>query len=57
MANGESNVIALNACHRIGGQVVLAMPYVKRTKFVDLIADMDLPEMKLYFKNLLVVSR
>ena len=38
---------------RVGGDVVLAMPYVRHCRFVELIATITLQETKLYMANLL----
>ena len=38
---------------RVGGDVVLAMPYLNHCKFIDLVAKIELEEVKLYIANLL----
>ena len=52
-AAGHPNVIALLAVWRVGGDVVLAMPYVKHCRFVDLVATAELEEVKAYIANLI----
>ena len=53
-AGGRHNVIPLLFCYRIGGDVVLVMPYIRPTKFSELVKVIDLWEMINYIQNLLV---
>ena len=48
-----TNVLPLLFCHRIKGDVVLAMPYVKPCKFGDLVHVIHLEEARNYMRNLL----
>lgn len=52
-AAGHPNVINLLAVWRVGGDVVLAMPYIKHCRFIDLVATAELEEVKSYIANLL----
>ena len=52
-AGGHPNVVQLVGVWRIGGDVVLAMPYLNHCKFIDLVAKIELEEVKLYIANLL----
>jgi len=52
-AAGHQNVIRLLGMWRVGGDIVLAMPYIKHSKFSDLIFMMDLSEIQDYIGNLL----
>ena len=38
---------------RIGGDVILAMPYLHPCKFKELVAEIEVEEVKLYIANLL----
>ncbi|CAB4056493.1 CDC7 [Lepeophtheirus salmonis] len=54
-AKGKKNVIPLDFVRRVGGDVLLGMPYVPSTpKFSELILIMEYKEMKSYIKNLFV---
>ena len=50
---GHPNVIPLLGVWRAGGDVVLGMPFVDHCKFMDLVATVELEEVKLYIANLL----
>ena len=52
-AAGHANVIKLLGVWRVGGDVVLAMPYVRHCKFMDLVATAELEEVQVYLANLL----
>jgi len=52
-AGGHKNVVQLVGVWRVGGDVVLAMPYLNHCKFIDLVAKIELEEVKLYIANLL----
>ena len=52
-AEGHHNVVRLVGVWRIGGDVILAMPYTNHCKFIDLVAKVELEEVKLYIANLL----
>jgi len=52
-AEGHHNVVQLVGVWRIGGDVILAMPYLNHCKFIDLVAKVELEEVKLYIANLL----
>ena len=52
-ATGHPNVVELVGLWRVGGDVVLAMPYIQHCRFIDLVASMELEEVKLYVANLL----
>merc|ERR1719340_344085 len=52
-ATGHPNVVELVGLWRVGGDVVLAMPYIQHCRFIDLVASMELEEVKLYMANLL----
>ena len=52
-AAGHPNVIALLAVWRVGGDVVLAIPYIKHCRFINLVATTELEEVKSYIANLL----
>jgi len=52
-ATGHPNVVELLGLWRVGGDVVLAMPYTQHCRFIDLVASMELEEVKLYMANLL----
>lgn len=52
-AAGHPNVIPLLGVWRVGGDVVLAMPYIDHCRFMDLVATADLAEVQLYMANLL----
>ncbi len=53
LANGQENVIPLLFCHRKLGDIVLGMPFVETTKFVDALPSMTMEQCLLYMKNLL----
>ena len=53
IAGGHPNVVQLVGVWRIGGDVVLAMPYIKSCQFKDLIAEIGIDEVKDYTSNLL----
>eukprot|EP00090_Calanus_glacialis_P046170 TRINITY_DN8923_c0_g1_i1.p1 TRINITY_DN8923_c0_g1~~TRINITY_DN8923_c0_g1_i1.p1 ORF type:complete len:624 (+),score=247.04 TRINITY_DN8923_c0_g1_i1:39-1910(+) len=52
-ATGHPNVIQLVGLWRVGGDVVLAMPYIQHCRFIDLVATVELEEVKIYLANLL----
>ena len=52
-ALGHPNVVQLVGVWRVGGDVILAMPYIHHCKFIDLVAKIELEEVKLYIANLL----
>jgi len=52
-ATGHPNVVELVGLWRVGGDVVLAMPYIQHCRFIDLVATVELEEVKLYLANLL----
>jgi len=54
---GHPNVVSLVGVWRIGGDVVLGMPFIDHCKFMDLVATADLAEVKLYIANLLSALR
>ncbi len=52
-ARGHPNVVQLLGVWRVQGDVILAMPYLNHCKFIDLVAKIELEEVKLYIANLL----
>ena len=52
-ARGHPNVVQLLGVWRVQGDVILAMPYLSHCKFIDLVAKIELVEVKLYIANLL----
>jgi len=54
LSGGRKNVVPLLFCHRILGDVILAMPYIENNKFNEVIRTMDHVEMRSYLKNLLL---
>ena len=50
---GHQNVVQLKGMWRIGGDVVLAMPYSHPCEFKKLVAEIEPEEVKLYVANLL----
>ena len=52
-AGDHHNVIKLLGMWRVGGDVILAMPYVEHCKFIDLVATITLDEARFYIANLL----
>ena len=50
---GHHNVVQLKGMWRIGGDVILAMPYLHPCKFKELVAEIKVEEVKLYIANLL----
>ena len=50
---GHQNVVQLKGMWRIGGDVVLAMPYLHPCEFKELVAEIEPEEVKLYVANLL----
>ena len=52
-AAGHPNVVQLVGLWRVGGDVVLAMPYIQHCRFIDLVAKVELGEVQLYLANLL----
>jgi len=52
-ARGHPNVVQLLGVWRVQGDVILAMPYLSHCKFIDLVAKIELEEVKLYIANLL----
>ena len=42
---------------RLGGDILLAMPYIESSRFTDLVRTVDVKEVRLYMKNLLVALR
>merc|ERR1712218_429856 len=43
-ALGHPNVVQLVGVWRVGGDVILAMPYIQHCKFIDLVAKIELEE-------------
>jgi len=56
-AAGHKNVISLLGMWRVGGDVVLAMPYIKHSRFSELIYVMNLAEIQEYIGNLIAALR
>ena len=52
-AAGHQNVVRLVGSWRVGGDVVLAMPFIQHCRFVDLVGSVELQETRLYLANLL----
>jgi len=52
-SSGHPNVVELVGLWRVGGDVVLAMPYIQHCRFIDLVATIELTEVQLYLANLL----
>ena len=50
---GHHNVVQLKGMWRIRGDVILAMPYLHPCKFKELVAEIEVEEVKLYIANLL----
>ena len=53
VADGHPNVVQLVGLWRVGGDVVIAMPYIQHCSFIDLVATVELEEVKLFIANLL----
>jgi len=53
VADGHPNVVQLVGLWRVGGDVVLAMPYIQHCRFIDLVATVELEEVMLFTANLL----
>ena len=54
LCNGEKNVVPLLFCHRLRGDIILAMRYVKPTKFSEVVPKMTYYQMVEYMRNLLI---
>ena len=50
---GHHNVVQLKGMWRIRGNVILAMPYLHPCKFKELVAKIEVEEVKLYVANLM----
>lgn len=52
-SEGHPNIVKLVGLWRVGGDVVLAMPYIEHCRFIDLVAKVEIVEVQLYLANLL----
>ncbi|XP_037934765.1 cell division cycle 7-related protein kinase isoform X2 [Teleopsis dalmanni] len=51
---GTNNVIGINCCIRFNESVAFIMPYIQHDRFHDFYTKMNLEEIKMYMKNLLI---
>lgn len=55
--NGSQNILGLISCKRFEDQIILVTPYFEYIDFRDLLADIDMIDIKSYMYNLLVALK
>ncbi|XP_030243360.1 cell division cycle 7-related protein kinase [Drosophila navojoa] len=54
---GTDNVVGINCCLRCDASAAFVMPYMPHDRFHDFYTKMDVPEIRLYMRNLLLALR